>query len=179
MYPQMYPLIALDTIGTYQYPQTTKNPTNLGSMGLCVKLSVQAERLRNGGWCPGSDSNRHTLRRGILSPLRLPISPPGQVCIAVCCDTRQGAIITTIDWAVNPLRLFFQHLHKKRGVGTCPQGTGHGRCRNSLSLGCRDWQAFHPSRLAARASYVASPCFYSLCRRFGVCCPTVYCCATD
>ena len=29
-------------------------------------------------WCPGSDSNRHTLRRGILSPLRLPISPPGQ-----------------------------------------------------------------------------------------------------
>ena len=29
-------------------------------------------------WCPGSDSNRHTFRRGILSPLRLPISPPGQ-----------------------------------------------------------------------------------------------------
>jgi S-sulfo-L-cysteine synthase (O-acetyl-L-serine-dependent) len=30
-------------------------------------------------WCPGPDSNRHALRRGILSPLRLPISPPGQV----------------------------------------------------------------------------------------------------
>ncbi|SOY49252.1 exported hypothetical protein [Cupriavidus taiwanensis] len=30
-------------------------------------------------WCPGSDSNRHALRRGILSPLRLPVSPPGQV----------------------------------------------------------------------------------------------------
>jgi cysteine synthase B len=30
-------------------------------------------------WCPGPDSNRHTLRRGILSPLRLPISPPGPV----------------------------------------------------------------------------------------------------
>ncbi len=30
-------------------------------------------------WCPGSDSNRHASRRGILSPLRLPISPPGQV----------------------------------------------------------------------------------------------------
>ena len=28
-------------------------------------------------WCPGPDSNRHALRRGILSPLRLPISPPG------------------------------------------------------------------------------------------------------
>ena len=33
---------------------------------------------RNVTWCPGPDSNRHTLRRGILSPLRLPISPPGQ-----------------------------------------------------------------------------------------------------
>jgi aromatic amino acid transport protein AroP len=30
-------------------------------------------------WCPGPDSNRHALRRGILSPLRLPVSPPGQV----------------------------------------------------------------------------------------------------
>src|SRR5215475_792084 len=29
-------------------------------------------------WCPGPESNRHALRRGILSPLRLPISPPGQ-----------------------------------------------------------------------------------------------------
>ena len=29
-------------------------------------------------WCPGPDSNRHALRRGILSPLSLPISPPGQ-----------------------------------------------------------------------------------------------------
>ena len=29
-------------------------------------------------WCPGPDSNRHALRRGILSPLRLPISPPGR-----------------------------------------------------------------------------------------------------
>ena len=30
-------------------------------------------------WCPGPDSNRHTLRWEILSLLRLPISPPGQV----------------------------------------------------------------------------------------------------
>ncbi len=29
-------------------------------------------------WCPGRDSNPHALRRGILSPLRLPISPPGR-----------------------------------------------------------------------------------------------------
>ena len=29
-------------------------------------------------WCPGPESNRHALRRRILSPLRLPIPPPGQ-----------------------------------------------------------------------------------------------------
>ena len=28
-------------------------------------------------WCPGPESNRHALRRRILSPLRLPIPPPG------------------------------------------------------------------------------------------------------
>ena len=29
-------------------------------------------------WCPGPESNRHgMLSRGILSPLRLPVSPPG------------------------------------------------------------------------------------------------------
>lgn len=28
-------------------------------------------------WYPRPDSNRHASRRGILSPLRLPISPPG------------------------------------------------------------------------------------------------------
>ncbi len=31
-----------------------------------------------GDWCPGRDSNPHASRRGILSPLRLPISPPGR-----------------------------------------------------------------------------------------------------
>ena len=31
-------------------------------------------------WCPGPESNRHGLFiRGILSPLRLPISPPGHI----------------------------------------------------------------------------------------------------
>ena len=31
-------------------------------------------------WCPGPESNRHgCLVRGILNPLCLPISPPGQV----------------------------------------------------------------------------------------------------
>jgi hypothetical protein len=36
------------------------------------------ESSRNIYWCPGPESNRHALRRGILSPLRLPVSPPGQ-----------------------------------------------------------------------------------------------------
>jgi aromatic amino acid transport protein AroP len=43
-------------------------------------------------WCPGPDSNRHALRRGILSPLRLPVSPPGLVVSAakmrVPCQTK-------------------------------------------------------------------------------------------
>ena len=31
------------------------------------------------GWCPGPESNRHGIfSRGILSPLRLPVPPPGQ-----------------------------------------------------------------------------------------------------
>ncbi|VTR64667.1 hypothetical protein DESC_240058 [Desulfosarcina cetonica] len=30
-------------------------------------------------WCPGPESNRHEVKlRGILSPLRLPIPPPGR-----------------------------------------------------------------------------------------------------
>ena len=29
-------------------------------------------------WCPGRDSNPHGSLRRILSPLRLPISPPGR-----------------------------------------------------------------------------------------------------
>src|SRR5687768_4212672 len=29
-------------------------------------------------WCPGPDSNQHGLRLGILSPLCLPVSPPGR-----------------------------------------------------------------------------------------------------
>lgn len=47
---------------------------------------------RNNFWCPGPDSNRHALRRGILSPLRLPVSPPGLVGIALifpCANAAQ------------------------------------------------------------------------------------------
>ena len=36
------------------------------------------------GWCPGPDSNRHgKSSRGILSPLRLPIPPPGHCEVKV------------------------------------------------------------------------------------------------
>ena len=34
-------------------------------------------------WCPRPESNRHALRREILSLLRLPIPPPGRGCIFV------------------------------------------------------------------------------------------------
>ena len=52
-------------------------------------------------WCPGPESNRHALRRGILSPLRLPISPPGRV---IREDANYGTVVTmnyqTIEQAV-------------------------------------------------------------------------------
>gem|GEM_PF-1081466 len=35
-------------------------------------------------WCPGLDSNQHTLRRHHLKMVRLPISPPGQRAANVC-----------------------------------------------------------------------------------------------
>ena len=40
---------------------------------------VASNEIYNEVWCPGPDSNRHgILFRGILSPLCLPISPPGR-----------------------------------------------------------------------------------------------------
>ena len=39
---------------------------HVGAWGLCV------------AWCPGRESNPHTFRPRILSPLRLPISSPGR-----------------------------------------------------------------------------------------------------
>jgi hypothetical protein len=48
--------------------------------GLALIRMEPAWLLGSRVWCPGPESNRHALRRGILSPLRLPISPPGRVC---------------------------------------------------------------------------------------------------
>ena len=47
-------------------------------------------------WCPGPASNRHALRRGILSPLRLPISPPGQAGRGAVQATVAGKAKTAI-----------------------------------------------------------------------------------
>jgi hypothetical protein len=41
-------------------------------------------------WCLGPESNRHALRRRILSPLRLPISPPRQVLLLQHLPVRPG-----------------------------------------------------------------------------------------
>ena len=52
-----------------------------GAKGMCAEglnLEIRLDKL-HATWCPGPESNRHALRRGILSPLRLPISPPGQL----------------------------------------------------------------------------------------------------
>ena len=41
--------------------------------------SFESQYLQRFYWCPGPDLNRHDLNgRGILSPLCLPISPPGR-----------------------------------------------------------------------------------------------------
>ncbi len=40
---------------------------------------TDSETIASYRWCPGPESNRHTFRWGILSPLRLPISPPGHI----------------------------------------------------------------------------------------------------
>lgn len=43
-------------------------------------------------WCPGPDSNRHGSfrRRGILSPLCLPVSPPGPTAILAARARGEG-----------------------------------------------------------------------------------------
>jgi hypothetical protein len=43
-------------------------------------------------WCPGRDSNPHALRPGILSPVRLPISPPGRRTIIACFDATVASL---------------------------------------------------------------------------------------
>ncbi len=57
--------------------ETTQNEGHHRIIEKLIKyLRKQFQQL----WCPGPDSNRHGgLVRGILSPLRLPISPPGQM----------------------------------------------------------------------------------------------------
>jgi hypothetical protein len=44
--------------------------------GLLFFSSYRAAAMLRCRWCPGPESNRHGFRRGILSPLCLPVSPP-------------------------------------------------------------------------------------------------------
>src|SRR5690606_316908 len=52
--------------------------------------------LRKEEWCPRPESNRHALRRGILSPLRLPIPPLGQVRVAESNSWREVGNYTQV-----------------------------------------------------------------------------------
>src|SRR5471032_3293869 len=52
--------------------------TLLRNYSVFAELKLHYKKALKPLWCPGPESNRHALRRGILSPLRLPISPPGQ-----------------------------------------------------------------------------------------------------
>ena len=64
-------------------------------------------------WCPGPDLNRHGRNdRGILSPLCLPIPPPGQVLCGGTSRTRTG------EWQLcrlQPYQLGDGSIHKWSG----------------------------------------------------------------
>ena len=64
-------------------------------------------------WCPGPESNRHELfTRGILSPLRLPVSPPGHEDIySIYCIL---IVMTTID--KNDNAIFLTILEAEAGI---------------------------------------------------------------
>src|SRR5690606_28069816 len=53
------------------------NLENPPAWGNTLNHSKFLNLLRKEEWCPRPESNRHALRRGILSPLRLPIPPLG------------------------------------------------------------------------------------------------------
>lgn len=63
------------------------NPPMFGTPGEIRTLSTSPfERdgfanLPTGVWCDWPDSNRHGKTRGILSPLRLPVTPQSRICL--------------------------------------------------------------------------------------------------
>src|SRR6266480_6630387 len=83
-------------------------------------------RIRNGKrvlWCPGPDSNRHGgfRRRGILSPLCLPVSPPGRIAILAVRARAEGSHAPGGD------------SDYSRFLGPCPDRVGRpsaARCQN-------------------------------------------------
>lgn len=71
-------------------------------------------------WCPGPESNRHALRRGILSPLRLPISPPG-------LGGRERVQVTAAGDAKTAIICGLWHLVRRGPGGPVVQGAGRGQ----------------------------------------------------
>ena len=100
-------------------------------------------------WCPGPDLNRHGRNgRGILSPLCLPISPPGP---KVGCNGRAGYHAKQQSKAPNcpptnhicPARTkcFFCNITSKHG-----QGRDSAWLHQEVSFG-RDWALFWRPRV--------------------------------
>jgi hypothetical protein len=73
-------LSGLDPGTPYRYRVISRDGGGNQSM-VVDEFSHQTSIKEN--WCPGRDSNPHALRRRILSPLRLPIPPPGHASILV------------------------------------------------------------------------------------------------
>jgi S-sulfo-L-cysteine synthase (O-acetyl-L-serine-dependent) len=64
--------IAVSKLAADEAAQDNKKP----AMPIDMRV-LRGFKSDSTNWCPGPESNRHAFRRGILSPLRLPISPPG------------------------------------------------------------------------------------------------------
>ena|SRR5579883_808035 len=94
-------------------------------------------------WCPGPDSNRHEpIRvRRILSPLRLPISPPGHCLLKVA--------------AVAPLWMSATRGDRKPLPGYWRRGSESNR-RTRLCRPLHDHSATPPLHLGSRKAYTPS-----------------------
>src|SRR5690606_37484393 len=77
----------------------------------CTPCAGAMQQIR---WCPRPDSNRYALRRGILSPLCLPVPPLGR---GVATLTHQQARCAAVA-ARPPTRLVSMQL-KESGIGRC------------------------------------------------------------
>ncbi len=98
-------------------------PLTLGAAVACQSRPIPPQKKEKGRKLveasgltvvPGPESNRHALRRGILSPLRLPISPPGRV---ICEDANYGTVSDHEYTKLSKMRLATRHWWRLQRIG--------------------------------------------------------------